>query len=72
MLILELERKGGTIGSSMSVLEFMDQFLAYKEDSETIEPSTVRRYHAEMHQIDSYIGNVRLADLSVEDVSGWM
>ena len=71
-LILELERKGGAVGSSMSVREFMEQFLAYKEDSGTIEPSTVRGYRAEARQIDSYIGNVRLADLSVEDVSGWM
>lgn len=71
-LILELERKGGAVGSSMSVREFMEQFLAYKEGSGTIEPSTVRGYRAEARQIDSYIGNVRLADLSVEDVSGWM
>ena len=71
-LILDLERKGGTVGSSMSVREFMEQFLAYKEGSGTIEPSTVRGYRAEARQIDSHIGNVRLADLSVEDVSGWM
>ena len=71
-LILDLERKGGAVGSSMSVREFMEQFLAYKEGSGTIEPSTVRGYRAEARQIDSYIGNVRLADLSVEDVSGWM
>lgn len=71
-LILELERKGGAVGSSMSVREFMDQFLVYKEGSGTIEPLTVRGYRAEARQIDSYIGNVRLADLSVESVSGWM
>ena len=71
-LILELERKGGAVGSSMSVREFMEQLLAYKEGSGTIEPSTVRGYRAEARQIDSYIGNVRLADLSVEDVSSWM
>lgn len=71
-LILELERRGGAVGSSMSVREFMEQFLAYKEGSGTIEPSTVRGYRAEARQIDSYIGNVRLADLSAEDVSGWM
>lgn len=71
-LILELERKGGAVGSSMSVRGFMEQFLAYKERSGTIEPSTVRGYRAEARQIDSYIGNVRLADLSVEDVSAWM
>ena len=55
-LILELERKGGAVGSSMSVREFMDQFLAYKEGSGTIEPSTVRGYRAEARQIGSYIG----------------
>ncbi|WP_051317826.1 site-specific integrase [Atopobium sp. oral taxon 810] len=71
-LILDLERKGGAVGSSMSVRELMEQFLVYKEGSGTIEPSTVRGYRAEARQIDSYIGNVRLADLSVEDVSGWM
>ena len=71
-LILDLERKGGAVGSSMSVREFMEQFLAYKEGSGTIEPSTARGYRAKARQIDSYIGNVRLADLSVEDVSGWM
>jgi hypothetical protein len=31
----------------MSVREFMNQFLAYKEGSGTIEPSTVRGYRAE-------------------------
>lgn len=54
----------------MSVREFMEQFLAYKEESGTIDPSTVRGYRAKARQIDSYIGNVRLTDLSVEDVSG--
>jgi len=62
--------KGGAAGSSMSVREFMEQFLAYKEESGTIEPSAVRGSRAKARQIDSYIGNVRLADLSVEDVSG--
>jgi hypothetical protein len=50
----------------------MNQFLAYKEESGTIEPSTVRGYRAEARQIASYIGNVRLAALSVEGVPGWM
>jgi hypothetical protein len=46
-LILELERKGGAVDSSMSVREFMNQFLAYKEGSSTKEPSTARGYRAE-------------------------
>lgn len=50
-LILEFERKGGDVGSSMSVREFMEQFLAYKEGSGTIEPSTARGYR---HQVRGY------------------
>ena len=46
-LILELERKGGAVGSSTSVREFMNQFLDYKEGSSTKEPSTARGYRAE-------------------------
>lgn len=34
-LIFKLERKGGNVGSLMSVREFMARFLAYKEGSGT-------------------------------------
>ena len=53
-LILDLERKGGAVGSSMSVRAVMEQFLAYKEGPGTLAPSTVRGYRAEARQIDSY------------------
>ena len=41
-LIFGLESDGGAAGSSMTVCEFMEQFLRYKEASGTTEPSTVR------------------------------
>ena len=56
----------------MSVRELMGKLLAHKEGSGTIEPSTMRGYRAEARQMDSCIGNVRLANLSVEDASSWM
>lgn len=39
--------KREAVGSSMSAREFMKQFLAYKESSDTIEPSTACGYLAE-------------------------
>ena len=47
-LIFRLESDGGAVGSSMTVREFMEQFLRYKEASGTIEPSTVRSYRGEL------------------------
>ncbi len=70
-LIVELELLGGASSSIVSLRDFMASFMRHKEDSNTIEPSTVRGYRAEARQIDSYIGNVLLADFSVEDISAW-
>lgn len=71
-LILDLERKDGAADSSMTVREFMDMFLDYKEKSGTIEPATVRGYRAEARQICRWLGDVRLGDLSILQVNGWM
>ncbi len=64
-LIVEPELLGGASSSNVSLRDFMASFMRHKEGSGTIEPSTVRGYRAEARQIASYIGNVRLAALSV-------
>lgn len=46
--------------------------MRYKEGSGTIEPSTVRGYHAEAAQVCRYLGNVPLCELSIADASDWM
>lgn len=71
-LILDLELKGGAVNSTVTLQQYMEQFLAYKESSGTIESSTVRGYRAETKQICRYLGNIRLSDLSIPDVSKWM
>lgn len=68
-LILEMELKGGAVGTSYTIREFMDAFLNYKEQSKTIERSTMRGYRAEARQISRYIGDVRLGELSIPDVN---
>ena len=43
-LILELERKGGAVGTKVTVKEFLDTSLYYKEASRTMEKSTMEDY----------------------------
>lgn len=71
-LIMELELKGGAVGSTVTVKQFMDSFLAFKEASGTVEPSTIRGYRYEAGLIERYIGAERLCDLSIAMVGRWM
>lgn len=71
-LIVEMEIKGGAVSSSVTVQQFMDSFLAYKEASGTIEPSTIRGYRAESKQVCSVLGSERLCDLTIPAVNSWM
>lgn len=71
-LIVKLELEGGAVGMAMPLRDFLNAFLRYKEESGTIEPSTVRSYRGEVKQICAYLGNVRLDELSVQDVNKWM
>lgn len=72
LLIVDLELKGGAVNSTVTLQQYMEQFLAYKESSGTIEPSTVRGYRAETKQICRYLGSIRLSDLSIPDITKWM
>ena len=71
-LILELERKGGALATGMTVREFMERLLGYKEESGTIEPSTVRSYRGESKMILRYLGNEKLTSVTIATVNGWM
>ena len=71
-LVLELERKGGALATGMTVREFMDRFLDYKEKSGTIEPSTVQGYRGESKLITRYLGAEKLASVAIGTVNDWM
>lgn len=71
-LILELERKGGAAGSKATIEEFMAAFLDYKEKADTVELSTIRGYRHESKLICRYIGDMRLGELGIADVNGFM
>ncbi len=71
-LILDLERKGGTLATGMTVREFMESFVDYKEQSGTIEPSAVRDYRGQAKLIAKYIGTERLTSVTIGTVNDWM
>ena len=71
-LIVELELLGGASSSNVSLRDFMASFMRHKEDSGTIEPSTVRGHRAETRIICRYLGSVRLAVLFIPGASSWM
>lgn len=71
-LIMQLELKGDAIDSGITVKQFMESFVVYKETSGTVEPSTVRGYRCEIGWIDKYLGAERLCDLTIPMVSKWM
>lgn len=70
-LIVELELWRAS-SSNVSLRDFMASFILHKEDSGTIELSIVHVYRAETRVIYHYLGSVKLVELSIPDVSGWM
>ena len=71
-LIVQLELQGGAIGTNMTVQEYMDAFLLYKQYSGTVEPSTIKGYRSDTKYITKYIGDVKLSDLKIPVVNKWM
>lgn len=71
-LIVQLELQGGAMGTNMTVQEYMDAYLLYKQYSGTVEPSTIKGYRSDTKYITKYIGDVRLSDLKIPVVNKWM
>ena len=56
----------------MTVREFMDRFLDYKERAAIVEASTMRGYRHEAKLACKYVGDMRLRDLGIAEVNGFM
>jgi len=67
-----LQDKGTASSTKSTVREFLDSFIDYKENSGTIEPSTVTGYRCEAKMAYRYIGDVRLSELDIPAVAQWM
>ena len=62
----------GVYDEAEKLLDVIDEFVAYKKGSGTVEPSTIRGYEKEARQISRYIGGVKLSELTIPAVNGWM
>ena len=71
-LILELERRGNAYSSKLTLAEFLDKFIAYKEGGMLVERSTVEHYRKQAKVICRYLGAHRLSELTIPAVNGWM
>ena len=71
-LILELERKGTAYSSRITLAEFLEQFIKYKEDGALVERSTINHYRKQAKVICRYIGGNRLSEDGIPEVSRWM
>ena len=71
-LILELERKGAAYSSRITLAEFLEKFIKYKEDGVLVERSTINHYRKQAKVICRYIGGKRLSEVGIPEVSRWM
>ena len=71
-LILDLERKGDAFGSKITLKDFLDKFIDYKEGGMLVERSTSDHYRKQARVICRYLGSYRLSDVTVPVVSAWM
>ena len=71
-LILDLERRGSVYTSKLTLGEFLDEFIRFKEEGKLVEKSTLNGYRKEARTLSRYLGATRLADVDIPTVSGWM
>lgn len=71
-LIVRLEIEGGAVGSSTTVRQYLDTYVDYKRNSGTIESSTANGYAISAKVVSRYIGDIRLCDLTIDDVNNFM
>ena len=71
-LIRKLNLHGAACANSETVRELLDDFIAHKERSGGIEQSTAHYYRKDARTINRYIGDLRLRDLTIASIDGWM
>ena len=71
-LIIELELKGDAYNSKLTLSEYLEKFIAYKEGGMQVERSTVEHYRKQAKVINRYLGAYRLSEVTIPAVNGWM
>ena len=71
-LILDLERKGAAYTSTLTLSEFLERFIQYKENGMVVEKSTINHYRKQARVVSRYLGAYRLSEVNIPLVSSWM
>ena len=71
-LIRDLDDRGLSAGTKMTISELADLYIEYKAESGTIERSTLDGYRKQIKAPKRDIGDIRVCDLSIPNVSSWM
>ncbi len=71
-LIRELDDRGLSAGTKMTISELADLFIEYKADSGTIERSTLDGYRKQIKALKRDLGDIRVCELTIPDVNAWM
>ena len=71
-LIRELDDRGLSAGTKMTISELADLFIEYKADSGTIERSTLDGYRKQIKALKRDLGDIRVCELTIPDVNTWM
>lgn len=71
-LIRDLNDKGSAVSSGITVCELLGAFIDHKEKTGSIEPSTAYHYRKDARVACRYIGDVRVADLTIPVVDDWI
>ncbi len=71
-LIYSLNKRGAAIDSKMTIDELVEMLITHKENNSDIEDSTIYHYKRDANYISKYIGNIRLADLGIQQIDDWI
>ncbi|MBQ9041307.1 MAG: site-specific integrase [Eggerthellaceae bacterium] len=71
-LIIRLEANGDAYDSKMTLSDFLDSFIQYKEGVMQVERSTADHYRKQARVLNRYMGSYPLCDISIPVVNDWM
>ena len=71
-LILRLEANGDAYDSKMTLSDFLESFIKYKEGVMQVERSTVDHYRKQAKVLNRYLGSYPLCDVGIPVINDWM
>lgn len=71
-LIVQLELEAEEESPRVTVEEYMDAYIKMREQSGTVEPSTIQSYKKDVKRVYEFLGEVKLSDLTIDMINEWL